>query len=70
MDSYYDEKGRMTSIPGWPEIRPFRGTGRQALGLVTARWWINKEKKDNPYAWDTGEMRAELQDVLMEQETF
>jgi hypothetical protein len=58
LDSYYDEKGRMTSIPGWPEIRPFRGIRRPALGLVTARWWVKKEKENNPFAWEKEEMRT------------
>jgi hypothetical protein len=60
LDSYYDENGNMKLIEGWTEILPFRGTGRNSLGLVTARWWRNKEIIDNPYAWDTGEMRAVL----------
>jgi hypothetical protein len=54
LDSFYDENGRMRTIPGWPGILPFKGTRRPALGLVTARWWERKEKKDNPFAWDTG----------------
>jgi hypothetical protein len=60
LDSYYDENGRMMSIPGWPEIRPFRNTGRPALGLITSRRWRDIEEKDNPFAWDTKEMRNAL----------
>jgi hypothetical protein len=60
MDSYYDETGGMKSIPGWPEIRPFRNTRRPALGLITARRWRDIEEQDNPFAWDTKEMRNAL----------
>jgi hypothetical protein len=65
LDSFYDEKGRMKPLVGWPELRPFRGARRPALSLVTARWWVNKEKENNPFAWDTGEMRIALQDALI-----
>jgi hypothetical protein len=57
LDSFYDENGRMISIPGWPEVLPFRGIGRPSLGLLSARWWRDKEIMDNPFAWDTGEIR-------------
>lgn len=60
LDSYYDEGGRVVKISGWPEILPFRGTGRRSLGLISARWWRDKEIDENPYAWDTEKMRTEL----------
>jgi hypothetical protein len=58
LDSYYDTAGNMKSLPGWPEMKPFRGAGRKGLGLITARWWDRKEEGDNPFAWDTGSIRS------------
>ena len=63
LDSMYDGEGGMKPLPGWPEMKPFRGTGRSNLGLVTARWWERQEREDNPFAW-TAEMRAELRETL------
>jgi hypothetical protein len=61
LDSYYDQKGKMRTIPGWPEILPFRATGRNALGLRTDRHWgRKKEYMENPFAWDTRAMRDSM----------
>jgi hypothetical protein len=59
LDSYYDDEGRMKTVPGWPEVRPFRNVRRPDLGLVTARWWSRKDLKDNPFAWDTEAIRKQ-----------
>jgi hypothetical protein len=59
LDTFYDENGRMKHIPGWPELRPFRNTGRAGLGLIQARWWSKKDVKDNPFAWDTEAIRKQ-----------
>lgn len=57
LDSFYDSAGKMKPIDGWPEMKLFRGSSRQALGLVTLRNWENKTLNDNPFAWKTGERR-------------
>jgi hypothetical protein len=53
LDGFYDGRGNMKPPPDWPEIRPFRNHNRQAVGLITARWWRDKEQQYNPFAWDT-----------------
>jgi len=58
LDSFYDPEGKMKPVPGWPEMHPFRNSGRGGLGLVTARWWKDKEPEDNPFAWDRKTIRT------------
>ena len=55
LDSFYNSEGLMKPIPGWPELKLFRGHSRSSVGLVTLRHW--DRKKENPFAWDTGAMR-------------
>jgi hypothetical protein len=58
-DGYYGQDGKMNPIAGWPEMRPFRNTGRNSIGLRTDRHWgARKEYKENPFKWDTGEVRG------------
>jgi hypothetical protein len=64
LNSYYDENEKMKSLTGWPEMALLRGQPRKSVGLVTARWWDRLNQGDNPFAWDTGAMRAALQDEL------
>jgi hypothetical protein len=59
LDSYYDSEGLVKPLPGWPELKLFRGHSRSSVGLVTLRHWNRKE--ENPFAWDTGAMRNALQ---------
>jgi hypothetical protein len=60
LDSYYDQDGHMKRVPGWPELDFLRGVPRSRAGLLTAKWWARKEKDDNPFIWDTREMREAL----------
>jgi len=60
LDSLYDDQHRMKPIQGWPELIPFRGINRSSLGLISARWWRDKPAVQNPFAWNTEEMRAKL----------
>jgi hypothetical protein len=57
LDSFYDSDGKMKPIDGWPEMKLFRGSSRQALGLVTLRNWENKALDGNPFAWKTSDLR-------------
>jgi hypothetical protein len=64
-DRYYDRNGKLSSIPGWPEIRPFRGGGRSALGLKSDRHWgRRKPYAENPYAWDTDAIRENPESII------
>jgi len=54
LDGYYDEKGRMKPIPGWPEMRPFQRHSRRDIqfnGHLRARLAA-------PFGWDADDMLA------------
>lgn len=53
LDALYDEKGRMRTLDGWPEVRPFGGFGRAMMqhnGRMLA-------VLNAPFTWDVKAMR-------------
>jgi len=62
LDTFYDADGSMKPLAGWPEVKLLRGHDRYSVGLVTLRHWPGKE--NNPFAWDTREIRENMEDYI------
>ena len=56
LDSFYDVRGRMKPIDGWPEMVPFRGVPRPSLALLNDQYL--SRFKNTPLCWNAKDLRA------------
>ena len=60
IDSFFDEKGRVKTIKGWPEYRPFGVRCTKDLVLKNGRLFAPLHE---PFNWDFAKMRQSLSKI-------